>query len=231
MNSTAFTTPAKASIEWHGGVGSRAGDVSEADTLTFASACPRLFGIAYRMLRSGAEADDVVQDTWIRWQTTDRTKVRSATAFLATTTTRLAVNVLQSARVRHETGVGTQVREPVDSAAGTTDRAEQTEELAASLRTLMARLSPPERAAYVLREAFDYPYRDIARVLATSPANARQHASRARTHLADRRDRPIAESEHRRLFDTFIAAAQAGELAALEDLLAGTGGPAEACAA
>ena len=123
---------------------------------------PRLFGIAYRVLGSATEADDVVQDTWIRWQGTDRSKVRDATAFLATTTTRLAINVGQSARARRETPIGPRPFELLDPGADPSLGAEQREALELAVRTLLEKLSPTERAVYVLREAFDYPYRQIA---------------------------------------------------------------------
>src|SRR6476660_721033 len=118
----------------------------------------RLFGIAYRMLGSAAEAEDVVQDTWLRWQATDRSVVLDPTAFLVTTTTRLAINVAQSARARRETYVCPWLPEPVDTSADPALGAERGEALEFAVLLLLERLPPVERAAYVLREAFDYPY-------------------------------------------------------------------------
>ena len=169
---------------------------------------PRLFGIAYRMLGSAAEAEDVVQDVWVRWQTTDRGVVRDAAAFLATTTTRLAINVMQSARSRRETYVGRWLPEPVDTSADPGLGAERGEGLEAGILLLLEKLSPTERAAYILREAFDYSYRDIANALRLEEANARQVVTRARQHVANGRRMPANSTEQRRLLRAFIAAAQ-----------------------
>ena len=144
---------------------------------------PRLFGIAYRTLGSAAEAEDVVQDVWVRWQTADRRLVRDAAAFLATTTTRLAINVMQSARWRRETCVGPWLPEPVDASADPGFGAERDEALELGVLVLLKKLSPTQRAAYILREAFDYTYRDIANVLRLEEANARQVVTRARQHV------------------------------------------------
>jgi RNA polymerase sigma factor (sigma-70 family) len=181
---------------------------------------PRLFGIAYRMLGSAAEAEDIVQDVWVRWQTADRSVVRDAAAFLATTATRLAINVMQSARARRETYVGTSVPEPVDTSADPEVGAERGEGLEAGVLLLLEKLSPMERAAYILREAFDYAYRDIADILRLQEANARQLATRARQHVANGRIAPANATEQRRLLAAFIAAAQHGDVALLEDLFA-----------
>jgi RNA polymerase sigma-70 factor, ECF subfamily len=191
-----------------------------AHVASFEAVRPRLFGIAYRTLESAADADDVVQDAWIRWHRTDRNKVRDTAAFLATTTKRLALNVAQSARVRHETSVDPRHPEPVDLHADPTLGAERREALALALRTLMERLSPSERAAYLLREAFDYPYRRIAGVLATSEANARQLVTRARLHLASEPRRQVGPAEQQRFIEAFVNAAQTGDLTTLEQLLA-----------
>jgi RNA polymerase sigma-70 factor (ECF subfamily) len=180
----------------------------------------RLFGIAYQVLGSRSDADDVVQETWIRWQRTDRRKVRDAAAFLATTTMRLAINVMHSARVRRETQIGPELAEQVDPAADPSLDAEHCDALESAVRTLVQKLSPAERAAYVLRESFDYPYRHISQVLAVSEPNARQLVTRARRRLGEGPHRPGGAAEHRRLFDAFLAAAQAGDLAVLERMLA-----------
>ena len=174
----------------------------------FLSVRPRLFGIAYRMLGSAAEAEDIVQDVWVRWQTADRSVVRDAAAFLATTATRLAINVMQSARSRRETYVGPWLPEPVDTSADPRLGAERGQALAFGVLLLLEKLTPTERAAYILREAFDYPYRDIANVLRLEEANARQVVTRARQHVANGRRMPASSTEQRRLLDAFIAAAQ-----------------------
>jgi RNA polymerase sigma-70 factor, ECF subfamily len=193
--------------------------VSEADAASFQTVRPRLFGIAYRVLGSANEAEDVVQDAWIRWQDTDRSEVRDAAAFLATTTTRLAINVTQSARARRETHVGPSLPEPADAEADPALATEQREALELAVQMLLGNLSPAERAAYVLREAFDYPYRQISQILGLSEANARQLAARARRRLSGELRRPVAASEQQALLDAFVGAAQTGDLATLEQLL------------
>jgi RNA polymerase sigma-70 factor, ECF subfamily len=193
--------------------------VSSSDAASFHSVRPRLFGIAYRVLGSPTEAEDVVQDAWIRWQGTDRSAIRDAAAFLATTTTRLAINVGQSARVCRETSIGPWLLEPVDTGADPSLDAEQREALELALRILLERLSPAERAAYVLREAFDYPYRQIGAVLALSEVNARQLVTRARRRLCGDNRRPVRRAEQERLLDAFAAAARTGDIAPLEQLL------------
>lgn len=134
---------------------------------------PRLFGIAYRILGSAAEAEDIVQDVWLRWQATDRSVVLDPLAFLATATTRLAINVAQSARSRRETYVGPWLSEPVDTSSDPRLGAVRGGALEFAALLLLEKLSPTERAEYVLREAFDYPYRQIAEVLQLEEANTR----------------------------------------------------------
>src|SRR5205814_6402981 len=128
----------------------------------FAPVRPRLFGIAYRMLGSAAEAEDIVQDVWLRWQSTNRAAVENPPAYLATTTTRLCINLVQSAHARRETYIGTWLPEPVDTSSDPRIGAERSEALKLAVLILLEKLSPTERAAYVLREAFDYPYCQIA---------------------------------------------------------------------
>ena len=186
----------------------------------FSRVRPRLFGIAYRMLGSVSEAEDIVQDAWIRWQGADRAAVRNPDAFLATTTTRLAINEAQSARARRETYVGPWLPEPVDTSADPQLGAERAAALEFAVLVLLEKLSPTERAAYVLREAFDYPYPRIAEIVEVSEAAARQLVSRARKHLAENRHRPVTSAARRELLESFLAAARTGDLAALEGLLA-----------
>jgi RNA polymerase sigma-70 factor (ECF subfamily) len=186
----------------------------------FLNARPRLFGIAYRMLGSAAEAEDVVQDVWVRWQTADRTPVRDAGAFLATMTTRVAINVLQSARVRRETLAGPSLPEVVDAQADPRLDTERGQALAFGVSLLLERLTPAERAAYILREAFDYPYREIAHVLGLEEANARQVVTRARQHVATGRSLSTKSTDLRRLLEALIAAARFGDVEDLEGLFA-----------
>lgn len=186
----------------------------------FLAVRPRLFGIAYRLLGSVSEAEDVVQDAWLRWQAYDHASVRHPPAFLATTVTRLAITASQSARARRETYVGPWLPEPVDTSADPTLGAERAEALELAVLHLLERLTPTERAAYVLREAFDYPYREIAEVLEISEVSARQLVSRARGHLASGRRNAVAPQEQRRLLEAFLAASRAGDVEALEKLFA-----------
>ncbi len=181
---------------------------------------PRLFGIAYRMLGSVTEAEDLVQDVWLRWQSTNRSAVQDPPAYLATTATRLAINLIQSARSRREGYVGPWLPEPVDTSADPLLGAERGEALELAVLVLLEKLSPTERAAYVLREAFDYPYEQIAEILQTSEDNTRQLVTRARKHLSEGRRKPVSAAEQRRLLEMFIGAAQKGDMAALEGLFA-----------
>jgi RNA polymerase sigma-70 factor (ECF subfamily) len=186
----------------------------------FAAVRPRLFGIAYRMLGSAVDAEDLLQDVWVRWQTCDRSVVENPAAYLATTTTRLAINATQTAYARRESYVGPWLPEPVDTSADPALGAERAAALELAVLLLLEKLTPTERAAYVLREAFDYPYGQIAEIVGTTEVTARQHVSRARKHLAAERRAPVDPTEQRRLLTAFVAAAQAGDLSALEGLLA-----------
>jgi RNA polymerase sigma-70 factor (ECF subfamily) len=172
------------------------------------------------MLGSAAEADDIVQDVWLRWQATDRSVVENPPAFLATTTTRMCINFSQSAQSRRESYVGPWLPEPVDTSSDPALGAERAEALGLAILLLLEKLSPTERAAYVLREAFDYSYRQIADILQMEEANTRQLVSRARKHIADGRRTPASSEEQQRLLEAFIGAAQKGDLAALEGLFA-----------
>jgi RNA polymerase sigma factor (sigma-70 family) len=190
---------------------------SDEDGLTiFLRARPRLFGIAYRMLRSAAEAEDVVQDVWVRWQNVDRRTIRNAAGFLATTATRLAINVMRSARARHETLIGPELPDPIDMSEGPGQAAERNQAIAGGVRLLLERLTPTERAAYILREAFGYAYRDIGNVLELAEANTRQIVTRARQHLATGRTTATSAIEHKHFLSAFMAAAQNGDVAGLE---------------
>jgi len=186
----------------------------------FAPVRPRLFGIAYRMLGSATEAEDIVQDVWLRWQSINRSTVENPPAYLATTTTRLCINLAQSAHSRRETYIGTWLPEPVDTGSDPTIGAERDEALKLAVLMLLEKLSPTERAAYVLREAFDYSYSQIADILQMEEANVRQLVSRARKHIEDGRRTPVSPGEQRRLLEAFIAAAQKADMAALEGLFA-----------
>jgi RNA polymerase sigma-70 factor (ECF subfamily) len=194
-------------------------DLEEAAEV-FTNLRPRLFGIAYRMLSSVTEAEDLMQEVWLRWQTCDRDAVVDPAAFLTTATTRLAINALQSARVRRETYIGPWLPEPVDTSADPYLGAERGEALQFAALLLMEKLTPNERAAYVLREAFDYPYGQIADILQSTEPGVRQLVSRARKHMASERRTPVTAGAQRELLTTFIAAARSGDMAALERLFA-----------
>lgn len=186
----------------------------------FESVRPRLFGIAYRMLGSASEAEDIVQDAWLRWQGTDRSVVQDSAAFLATATMRLAITFAQSARSRRETYIGPWLPEPVDTSGDPRLGAERAEALEFAVLLLLEKLSPTERAAYVLREAFDYSYDQIAQTIRSSEANARQLVARARKHITDGRRKAVTAGEQKRLLNAFIVASQKGDLPALEKLFA-----------
>jgi RNA polymerase sigma-70 factor (ECF subfamily) len=172
------------------------------------------------MLGSVSEAEDIVQDVWLRWQAYDRSVVREPAAFLATTATRLSINAAQSARARHETYIGPWLPEPVDTSHDPALGAERGEALEFAVLLLLEKLTPTERAAYVLREAFDYPYARIAEVIQVSEQSARQLVSRARKHLTAERRSHVAAPEQRRQMEAFIDAAQVGDLTSLERLFA-----------
>lgn len=185
----------------------------------FNEARPRLFGIAYRMLGSVAEAEDIVQEAWLRWQQTDRDVVRNPAGFLTTVTTRLAINAAGSARIRREQYVGPWLPEPVDTSADPSLGAENSEALESAVLVLMEKLGPEQRAAYVLRQAFDYSYDRIAEILSTSAGNARQLVSRAQKHVGSRRQEPVDPAKRRELLEAFVAAARDGDVKRLEQVL------------
>lgn len=180
----------------------------------------RVFGIAYRMLGTVADAEDIVQDTWIRWQNADRSGIHDPGAFLATIATRLSINATQTARARRETYIGPWLPEPVNTDDDPALGAERGEALQFAILLMLERLTPTERAAYILREALEYPYERIADVIGTSVASARQLVSRARKHLATARKAEVAAAEQRRLLEAFLVAAQHGDVDGLERLFA-----------
>jgi len=196
------------------------GDDLEEATAVFTSVRPRLFGIAYRMLGSATEAEDLVQEVWLRWQLCDRAAVANPPAYLATTTTRLAINALRLARVRRETYIGPWLPEPVDTSADPYLGAERDSALEVATMLLMDKLTPNERAAYVLREAFEYRYDEIADILQLNEPAVRQLVSRARKHMASERHMPVSPAAQRKLLTTFLAAARTGDMTALEKLFA-----------
>jgi len=186
---------------------------------------PASFAIAYRMLGSVAEAEDVVQETLLRVHRAleDGERLESPRAFVATVTTRLAIDELRSARVRRERYVGDWLPEPIltDSTDDPARHAEMADTLSMAMLVLLESLSPEQRAVLLLRDVFDYRYDEIAAIVGKSEDNVRQHAARARRHIEQRRPRFQTSREQReQLARRFFAAAQDGDLAGLEALLA-----------
>ena len=184
---------------------------------------PRLFGIAYRMLGIRADAEDVVQDAWLRWRSADAGSLQSAEAWLVTVTTRIAIDRLRAAKAEREVYVGEWLPEPlVEWDADTPESiVERAGELSIAFLHMLERLGADERAAFLLRQAFDYDYGEIARMLGKTEANVRQMIHRAGERL--RLDRPrfeVPREEHRRLLESFVRAAGTGDRAAIRALLA-----------
>jgi RNA polymerase sigma-70 factor (ECF subfamily) len=198
------------------------------DTVTdvFEEHRPVLLGVAYRMLGRVADAEDVVQDAWLRWSGGGRTEVREPRGYLVRVTTRLAVDRLRQIKARGETYVGPWLPEPCVTDFGETvpdaaERAVLADSVSLAVLVVMESLSPLERAVFVLREAFGYPYADIAAMLDRGEPAVRQLAVRARKHVEERRPRYAADpAERRDLTERFLAAAAGGDLAGLLELLA-----------
>jgi len=191
----------------------------------------RLLGLTYRMLGSMADAEDAVQETYLRWHAADRDRVSDPRAFLMTTTARICLDILTSARARHEQYVGPWLPEPVlDTETLAADsRTELAEDLSIALLLTLDRLSPLERAAFLLHDVFDFSFTEVATTLERSEAACRKLATRARTHVRALRPRgaapPLARSgkidaKHAQLLSAFAAATQSGDLNALTQMLA-----------
>jgi RNA polymerase sigma-70 factor, ECF subfamily len=190
----------------------------------------RLLGLAYRMLGSMAEAEDAVQEAYLRWHDVDRDRVDEPRAFLTTTTTRICLDVLKSARARREEYVGPWLPDPVtDTAALAPDaQTEIAEDLSVALLLALEKLSPLERAAFLLHDVFDYSFTQVADTLGRNEAACRQLASRARTRVREARPAgPIpvrggsaVDPKHAELVSAFINASRSGDLATLTGLLA-----------
>jgi len=173
----------------------------------------RLFGIAYRMLGSVREAEDVVQDAWIRWQRADRTAVENPAGYLVQTVTRLAMDVLRSAHARRMEYVGPWVPDPlVADADNPLEAHELADDLSQAFLLMLERLSPAERAVFLLRESFGFSYREIAAVVGKSEDNCRQIERRARQRLGGEPVRAADPREHDRLLYTFLQATREGDL-------------------
>jgi RNA polymerase sigma-70 factor (ECF subfamily) len=191
------------------------------DTDAFLAQRPRLLAIAYRMLGSNADAEDVVQEAYLRWQRVE--SADSAEAMLTTIVTRLSIDQLRSARARRESYVGPWLPEPVvvDEGADPARNAELADSLSLAFLTLLEELGPAERAAFLLREIFDYDYPQIARMLQKEQPATRQLVARARQRVAARRHRFQVDAETcRPIAEQFIAACRTGELRLMSSLLA-----------
>ncbi|AKN69207.1 RNA polymerase sigma 70 [Streptomyces sp. PBH53] len=193
------------------------------DVDRFEAARPRLEAIAYRLLGSSSEAEDAVQETFLRWQAADVERIEVPEAWLTKVLTNLCLNMLTSARARRETYVGSWLPEPLlagDPMLGPADTAEQRESVSYAVLVLLERLSPGERAVYVLREAFDYPHREIAEILDLTEAASQQIYHRAKKHVADGKARTeIDEAAARKIVEEFLAAATSGRTEPLLRLL------------
>jgi RNA polymerase sigma-70 factor, ECF subfamily len=193
------------------------------DRLTpFNEVRPILFGLAYRMLGMRADAEDVVQEAFLRWQSAPPQEIASSRAYLTTITARLALDHLKSARVRRETYVGTWLPEPLvnQPSAGLDDKVELAESLSVAFLHVLESLTPPERAAFLLREVFDADYDEVAGVLDTSESNSRQLVTRARRHLQERRPRFTADrAKHQEVLSRFLTACATGDMTTLRALL------------
>lgn len=196
---------------------------TEARGEIFTSTRPLLFSIAYRMLGSVADAEDVVQDAWLRWQRAADVEVREPRAYLATVVTRLAINQLRSARNRREIYVGPWLPEPLvtEDAVAPGEPLELAESLTMAFMVMLERLSPVERAVLLLREVFDFEYAEIARIVERSEANCRQLLFRAKRRLDSPEPRFDADpAQAERLLDRFTRAAGGGDVDGMVALLA-----------
>jgi len=193
------------------------------DVDRFEASRPRLEAIAYRLLGSASEAEDAVQETFLRWQSADVGRIEVPEAWLTKVLTNLCLNQLTSARARRETYVGQWLPEPLlagDPMLGPADTAEQRESVSYAVLVVLERLSPNERAVYVLREAFEYRHAEIAEILDITEAASQQIFHRAKKHVAEGRARTeVDEATARRIVDEFLAAATSGRTEPLVRLL------------
>lgn len=191
---------------------------TDPSTEAFEQHRPRLLRLAYRMLGSSSEAEDIVQDAWLRWRQVDSDEVREPAAFLARTVTRLCLDTLKSARARREAYVGNWLPEPIFEPEETFPALD---DLTLSLMLALERLSPLERAAFLLHDVFGTPLAEVARTLDRDAAAVRQLAARARKHVREARPRyPVSREEGDRIARAFYAASNQSDLAGLRTLLA-----------
>lgn len=184
---------------------------------------PQAFSIAYQMLSSVSEAEDVVQEAFLRMHRTAQRdeQIDSPRAYIATLVTRLAIDQLRSARARREQYVGEWLPEPLATESTPDEQAETIDSLSLAFLVLLESLTPQQRAAFLLREVFGYPYAEVAQIIGTSVDSTRHSVARARNHIRERRPRyPAARRQRDELAQRFFAAAKQGDLPALEELLA-----------
>jgi RNA polymerase sigma-70 factor (TIGR02957 family) len=180
-----------------------------------------LFTVAYEMLGSAADAEDVVQETWLRWADVDQAEVRDPRAYLVRIVTRQALNRLRTLSRRREEYVGEWLPEPLATGPDVAEDVELAESVSIAMLTVLETLGPTERAVFVLREVFDTPYDEIAEAVDKKPATVRQIASRARDHVAARRPRmEVSRTEQQRVVDQFLTAVNSGDVQGLMDVLA-----------
>jgi RNA polymerase sigma-70 factor (ECF subfamily) len=190
---------------------------------TYTRLRPQLISIAYQMLGSVTEAEDVVQDAFVRAQRADDDEIESPAAYMTTITTRLAIDQLRSARLTRLADPGPWLPEPVltEPEPGPGEHAELADTMSLALLTVLERLSPTERAVFLLHESFGYSYDEIAGIIGKSEANCRQIAARARRHVTANQPRfDVAPRQHQELTDRFVAASQQGEVDELLEMLA-----------
>ena len=180
-----------------------------------------LFTVAYEMLGSAADAEDVLQEVWLRWVDVDVAQVRDPRAYLVRMTTRLALNRLRTLARRREDYVGTWLPEPVLTSPDVAQDVELADSVSTAMLLVLETLPPTERAVFVLREVFDVPYAEIAEAVGKAEPAVRQVASRARAHVAERRPRSsVSTAERDAVIERFRAATETGDLQALMDVLA-----------
>ena len=186
---------------------------------------PLLFSIAYRMTGLASQAEDIVQDTYLRYQQADQASIQTPKAYLTTIATNISLNYLKSAHAQREDYIGIWLPEPVltslPEGESLEERYEQQESLSIAFLVLLEALTPPERATFLLHEVFDYSFAEIAEIIEKSPENCRQLFHRAKSHLAEKRhSMPVEPANQRQLTESFLAACKSGNLTTLTKLLA-----------
>lgn len=187
---------------------------------SFETVRPRLMGLAYRLLGSRSDAEDVLQEAWLRWYQADRSAIRDVEGWLVTATTRLGIDRLRSVRTERNAYPGPWLPEPLTVDASPEDLADVSSQVSLAFLSLLEKLGPEERAAFLLKEIFDYDYAQIAELLGHTEANCRQMVHRARTRLQAERPRfAVTPDRHRRLLERFMHAVQRGDRDAIVGLL------------